>query len=241
MIVDRHTLYELVWAEPMTKVAARYGVSSSFLARVCERLNVPRPARGYWAQLEVGKAPANPLFPEPRPGDELEWSRDGEARVHLASCRSRRRKGRQLRRVDRGCGKPRRTNWLARRASTSKAPRCRTVATCARQRGDWSTRSSPSARSTAHSTKPTYSFLRSRNAGIRSPCRLTSMDATTLGNYDSFFACPGGAMVTVVVWAADRPAGSDTVSVTVYDPHALYSCVGAGPAAGELPSPKSHT
>ena len=80
MTVDRDTLYQLVWAEPMTKVAARYGVSSSFLARVCERLNVPRPARGYWAQLEVGKAPAKPVLPEPRPGDELEWSRDREAR-----------------------------------------------------------------------------------------------------------------------------------------------------------------
>lgn len=47
MAVTRETLYEEVWAEPMTKVAARYGVSSSFLARVCERLNVPRPSRGY--------------------------------------------------------------------------------------------------------------------------------------------------------------------------------------------------
>src|ERR671938_1669188 len=80
MAVDREGLYEPVWAEPMTKVAARYGVSSSFLARVCTRLNVPRPARGYWAQLEVGKAPAKPVLPEARPGDELQWSRDGEPR-----------------------------------------------------------------------------------------------------------------------------------------------------------------
>lgn len=80
MAVTRETLYEEVWAEPMTKVAARYGVSSSFLARVCERLNVPRPSRGYWAQLEVGKASAKPALPEARPGDELEWSREGEPR-----------------------------------------------------------------------------------------------------------------------------------------------------------------
>lgn len=46
MAVDREKLYEQVWDEPMTKVAARYGVSTSFLARVCDRLNVPRPARG---------------------------------------------------------------------------------------------------------------------------------------------------------------------------------------------------
>jgi hypothetical protein len=59
----------------MTKVAVRYKVSGSFLARVCERLNVPRPARGYWAQLEVGKAPTKPSLPDALPGDEIEWAR----------------------------------------------------------------------------------------------------------------------------------------------------------------------
>lgn len=78
MGIAREALYGEVWAEPMTKVAARYEVSSSFLARVCTRLNVPRPERGYWAQLKVGKAPAKPALPEARPGDELEWVRDGE-------------------------------------------------------------------------------------------------------------------------------------------------------------------
>jgi len=80
MAVSRETLFEEVWAEPMLRVAARYGVSSSFLGRVCERLNVPRPGRGYWAQLEVGKADPKPALPELRPGDELEWARDGEPR-----------------------------------------------------------------------------------------------------------------------------------------------------------------
>lgn len=80
MTVGREQLYGEVWAEPMTKVAARYGVSSSFLARICERLGVPRPPRGYWAQLAVGKAPSKPALPEARPGDELEWSREGPAR-----------------------------------------------------------------------------------------------------------------------------------------------------------------
>lgn len=80
MAVSRDTLYDEVWTEPMTKVAARHAVSSSFLARVCEQLNVPRPPRGYWAQLEVGKAPAKPALPEARPGDPLEWIRGGEPR-----------------------------------------------------------------------------------------------------------------------------------------------------------------
>lgn len=76
--VDRDTLYREVWERPMTSVATRYRVSSSFLARVCTRLNVPRPPRGYWAKVEFGQAPDKPDLPTPRPGDLLEWSRDGK-------------------------------------------------------------------------------------------------------------------------------------------------------------------
>ena len=75
--LTRQALYELVWSEPMLKVAAQFGVSSSYLARVCTLLYVPRPERGYWAKLAVGKASKQPALPDPRPGDPLEWSRDG--------------------------------------------------------------------------------------------------------------------------------------------------------------------
>jgi hypothetical protein len=75
--LTREALYELVWSEPMLKVAARFGVSSSYMARICTLLYVPRPERGYWAKLAVGKAPKQPALPDPRPGDPLEWSRDG--------------------------------------------------------------------------------------------------------------------------------------------------------------------
>lgn len=76
--VTRETLYEEVWTEPMTVVAARYGVSGSFLARVCARLNVPRPPRGYWARHAVGKATMRLALPAARSHDELPWSRGGE-------------------------------------------------------------------------------------------------------------------------------------------------------------------
>ncbi|MET1536866.1 hypothetical protein ABXL43_33945, partial [Burkholderia sola] len=33
--LTREKLYELVWSQPMTKIAAEYKVSSSYLARVC--------------------------------------------------------------------------------------------------------------------------------------------------------------------------------------------------------------
>lgn len=61
-MVTRQELYDLVWAKPMTKVAEEFGVSGSYMARVCLTLNVPRPERGYWAKLAVGKAaPPEPL------------------------------------------------------------------------------------------------------------------------------------------------------------------------------------
>lgn len=77
-LVSREELHLLVWSEPMTKVAERFNVSGSYLARICSLINVPRPERGYWAKLAVGKAPAQVALPEPRPGDPLHWSKEGE-------------------------------------------------------------------------------------------------------------------------------------------------------------------
>jgi hypothetical protein len=74
-MVTREELYELVWSTPMIKVAEKFEVSGSYLARVCTELRVPRPERGYWAKLAVGKAPQRPVLPEPLPGDPLVWSR----------------------------------------------------------------------------------------------------------------------------------------------------------------------
>ena len=51
MSVSRETLHEEVWADPMLKVAPHHKVSGSFLARVCRRQNVLRPALGYSAQV----------------------------------------------------------------------------------------------------------------------------------------------------------------------------------------------
>ena len=53
--ISREQLYEEVWAEPITKVAGRYGVSDVAVAKWCRKLNVPRPGRGYWAQKSAGR------------------------------------------------------------------------------------------------------------------------------------------------------------------------------------------
>jgi len=77
-MISREDLYELVWSMPMTKVAEKFSVSGSYMARVCSVLGVPRPERGYWAKLEVGKAPPRPALLEALAGDQLFWSQDGD-------------------------------------------------------------------------------------------------------------------------------------------------------------------
>ncbi|SEH15681.1 hypothetical protein SAMN05428974_1496 [Sphingopyxis sp. YR583] len=76
-MVSREDLYQLVWSEPISKIAVRFDVSGSYLARICTLLNVPRPERGYWAKLAVGKAPPQCPLPEALPGDPIEWSQNG--------------------------------------------------------------------------------------------------------------------------------------------------------------------
>lgn len=72
-MISRDELYQLVWAEPMSRLAERFEVSGSYLARVCTSLNVPRRGRGYWAKLAVGKAPAKIPLPVYQAGDLQHW------------------------------------------------------------------------------------------------------------------------------------------------------------------------
>jgi hypothetical protein len=61
--VSREELYQKVWSTPMRKLAQDYNVSDVAIAKACKRLNVPRPHRGYWAQLKVGKGVTRPKLP----------------------------------------------------------------------------------------------------------------------------------------------------------------------------------
>lgn len=71
--VHRDTLYAEVWSTPMVSLASKYGVSAVFLSRVCARLNVPCPPRGYWARKKSGQKPNIPPLPKSRTGDTTEW------------------------------------------------------------------------------------------------------------------------------------------------------------------------
>ena len=65
--VPRARLHSEIWAEPATTVAARYGVTSTGLAKICSRLRIPAPPRGYWQKKEAGQVVAMSPLPEPAP------------------------------------------------------------------------------------------------------------------------------------------------------------------------------
>lgn len=60
---ERVKLYEEVWAEAVTTVAKRYGISDVALRKICRKLAVPLPPLGYWAKIAAGKKPPTPPLP----------------------------------------------------------------------------------------------------------------------------------------------------------------------------------
>lgn len=53
--LSRHDLYEMVWSQPVIRLAGKYGVSDVWIHKICKKYNIPRPPRGYWAQIQSGK------------------------------------------------------------------------------------------------------------------------------------------------------------------------------------------
>lgn len=58
--LSRDELFALVWERPTSEVAKELGVSDVALAKLCKRLQVPKPPRGYWAKVQSGRTPRRP-------------------------------------------------------------------------------------------------------------------------------------------------------------------------------------
>lgn len=57
---NREDLYEQVWSQPMSKLAKSYGLSDVGLAKICKKLKIPVPGRGFWARKAHGKITRRP-------------------------------------------------------------------------------------------------------------------------------------------------------------------------------------
>lgn len=65
MELTREQLFRQIWAEPIGLVAGRYGMTGNGLAKICDRLNIPRPIRSHWTRNPSSRDIAPPLPPPP--------------------------------------------------------------------------------------------------------------------------------------------------------------------------------
>ena len=66
--LTREQLYEMVWQEPVSKIAKKYTVSDVALAKACRQMGIPLPGRGYWARYAAGERRPRPRLPSPKKG-----------------------------------------------------------------------------------------------------------------------------------------------------------------------------
>jgi hypothetical protein len=52
---NRLDLYNEVWSQPLVMLSRKYGISDDRLGKVCRKLKIPHPGRGYWARRAVGQ------------------------------------------------------------------------------------------------------------------------------------------------------------------------------------------
>ncbi len=67
--LSRQELYTLVWSKPVVKIAKDFGISDVAIAKICKKMNIPKPGLGYWAKKEFGKKTKVTPLPERRVGD----------------------------------------------------------------------------------------------------------------------------------------------------------------------------
>lgn len=53
---NRLELYKLVWSEPMTSIASKYGISASTVRKISKEMNIPIPNMGHWQKIQYGKS-----------------------------------------------------------------------------------------------------------------------------------------------------------------------------------------
>src|SRR5262245_12691761 len=63
----REKLYEEVWSRPVMQLAKEMGISDVAVAKICRKLVIPVPPRGYWARLAAGQSPKKAALPPATP------------------------------------------------------------------------------------------------------------------------------------------------------------------------------
>ena len=85
--LSREELFALVWEKPTSEVARQFGVSDVAISKLCTRLQVPKPPRGYWARVGSGQTPRRPPLAAFR--EEVDRRRREAVRVKAAGLLSK--------------------------------------------------------------------------------------------------------------------------------------------------------
>src|SRR5258708_11190959 len=52
--ITREELHQMVWWKPTRTLAKEYGLSDNGLAKICRKLGVKKPPRGFWTKVATG-------------------------------------------------------------------------------------------------------------------------------------------------------------------------------------------
>lgn len=80
--LSREELFALVWERPTSEIANELGISDVAVGKLCEKLQVPKPPRGYWARVVAGQAPRRPALKAFR--EELDAKRKSALQARIA-------------------------------------------------------------------------------------------------------------------------------------------------------------
>ncbi len=61
----RNDFFEMVWSEPMIKLAAKLQISDVAVKKICVKHEIPVPGLGYWAKIAAGHRLERPKLPPP--------------------------------------------------------------------------------------------------------------------------------------------------------------------------------
>ena len=63
IVFTREKLYELVWSEPLSRLARKYNLSDNGIRKRCKKMNIPLPKSGYWSKIQYGYKVTKPKLP----------------------------------------------------------------------------------------------------------------------------------------------------------------------------------
>lgn len=89
IVLHREKLYQEVWKTPVRQLAKKYGMSDVGLAKVCKRMNIPLPPRGYWAKHAYGHSPDKQSLPPAKKNGTAQVAIDKFAEELLQIARNR--------------------------------------------------------------------------------------------------------------------------------------------------------